>query len=90
MGHRLMLEVPGNVYQSLKQQAEQTGQSPEALALLLLATAAKRPSDDPLEQFIGIFSSRSADWADDHDAHLGKAAMDKMRRSAPEEGHSNG
>jgi hypothetical protein len=29
MGHTLTLEVPEDVYQSLRQQAEQTGQSPE-------------------------------------------------------------
>lgn len=31
--------------------------------------------DDPLEQFIGVFSSHGANWADHHDVYLGKAAL---------------
>jgi len=78
MGHTLTLDVPENVYQSLIQQAEQTGQPPEAVAVQLLATATQHRVDDPLEQFIGAFRSHSADWADQHDAYLGKAAKGSM------------
>src|SRR3989442_15078949 len=78
MGHTLTLDVPEDVYQSLIQQAEQTGQPPEAVAVQLLATATQHRVDDPLEQFIGAFRSQDADWADQHDAYLGKAAKDSM------------
>jgi len=78
MGHTLTLDVPEDVYQSLIQQAEQTGQPPEAVAVQLLATATQRRVDDPLEQFIGAFRSHSADWVDQHDAYLGKAAKGFM------------
>jgi hypothetical protein len=69
----------------LRRQAEQTGQSPEALALQLLATATQPQVADPLEQFISAFSSRGADWADQHDAYLGQSVRDTMRRETPDD-----
>jgi hypothetical protein len=78
MGHTLTLDVPEAVYQSLLQQAEQTGQPPEAVAVQLLTRATQYRVDDSLEQFIGAFRNHSADWADQHDAYLGKAAKDSM------------
>jgi hypothetical protein len=84
MGHTLTLDVPENVYESLRQQAEHTSQSLEALAVQLLATAIQHPVDDPLEQFIGAFSSQGASWVDHHDAYLGKAVRDTMGRKVHE------
>ena len=78
MGHTLTLDVPEDVYQSLIQQAKQTGQPLEAVAVQLLAAATQHRADDPLEQFIGAFRSHGADWADQHDAYLGKAAQDSV------------
>ena len=86
MCHTLRLDVPEDVYQSLIQQAEQTGQSPEAVAVQLLASATQHRFDDPLEQFIGAFRSQNVDWADQHDAYLGKAAKGSMD-SATSKGH---
>ena len=86
MGHTLTLDVPEAVYQSLQQQAEQTGQSPETVAVQLLATATQPPGEDPLEQFIGAFSSQGVDWADHHDAYLGQSVRNTMRLEPPE-GH---
>jgi hypothetical protein len=88
MGHTLTLNVPEDVYQSLIQQAEQTGQPPEAVAVQLLASATQHKVDDPLEQFIGAFRSQNADWAEQHDAYLGKAAKDSMY-SVPSKGNQN-
>ena len=88
MGRILTLDVPEDVYQSLRKQAEQTGQPPEALAVELLATATQHLVEDPLEPFIGAFSSHASDWADHHDVYLGKSVRDVMRRERPE-GHSN-
>jgi hypothetical protein len=48
MGHTLTLDVPEDVYQSLQRQAEQTGQSPEIVAVQLLATATQPHGEDPL------------------------------------------
>jgi hypothetical protein len=86
MGHTLTLDVPEGVYQSLQRQAEQTGQSPETVAVQLLAAATQLPGEDPLEQFIGAFSSQGLDWADHHDAYLGQSVRDTMCRETPE-GH---
>ncbi len=85
MGHTLTLDVPENVYQSLRQQAEQTGLSPETVAVQLLATATQLHDEDPLEQFIGAFSSHGTDWADHHDTDLGKSVRNTMRHAPPEE-----
>jgi hypothetical protein len=84
MGHTLTLDVPEDVYQSLMQQAKQTGQAPEALAVQLLAATTQHQVDDPLEQFIGAFSSHGADWADHHDTYLGESIRDTMRHEASE------
>ena len=77
MGHTLTLDVPEEVYQSLLQQAEQTGQPPQAVAVQWLASATQHRVDDPLEQFIGAFRSQDTDWADQYDAPW-KAAKDSM------------
>ena len=88
MGHTLTLDVPEEVYQALRQQAEHTGQPPETVAVQLLASATQPQGEDPLEQFIGAFSSQGTDWADHHDAYLGRSVRDTMHREAPE-GHSD-
>ncbi len=73
MGHKLVLEVPEDVYESLAKIAHQAGRQPESLAVQLLAQAARGGEDDPLEQFIGAFDSKGSDWADRHDHYLGRA-----------------
>jgi hypothetical protein len=77
MGHTLTLNVPEQVYKSLIQKAKATGQKPESLAIQLLATATKSVADDPVEPFIGAFSSQGSDWADQHDAYLGQSLKDR-------------
>ncbi len=78
MGHSITLEMPEELYQALIQKAERTGQPPEVVAVQLLATATQHQSGDPLEQFIGAFRTHGADWADQHDAYLGKAVEGSM------------
>lgn len=57
-----------------KQQSEQVD-PPEELAVQCLVAAAKKPINDPIEQFIGAFSSNGSDWADLHDKHLRKSLI---------------
>ena len=57
MNYPLTLELPENVYESLVKKAKQAGKSPEVLAVQLLTTATQTLIDDPLEPFIGAFSS---------------------------------
>ena len=73
MGHTLTLDMPEDVYQSLRQKVKQIGQSPEALAVQLLATATQHQSEDPWEQFIGAFNSQGSNWADHQDTYLGQS-----------------
>jgi hypothetical protein len=86
MGYTLTLDVPEDVYQLLIQKAAQIDQPLEVIAVQLLTTAAQQRADDPLEQFIGAFTSHDADWADQHDAYLGKAVKDAMDHR-PAKGH---
>jgi hypothetical protein len=72
VGHRMTLNVPEELYRSLVQRAEETGQEPESLAVQLLRTATEPGAKDPVEAFIGAFSSQGSDWADRHDNYLGK------------------
>ena len=89
MNYPLMLELPENVYESLIKKAKQAGKPPEVLAVQLLATATQTLIDDPLEPFIGAFSSHGSDWADTHDKYLGLSAKEKMHREE-HEGHTDG
>ncbi len=75
MSHILTLNVPSEIYDSLRQIAEQAGQSPEVVAVKWLATATGQISDDPMENFIGAWRSNECSWADQHDTYLGKAIM---------------
>jgi len=77
MGYSLTLELPENVYQSLKKTATQTEQSPEALAVQWLKKITQQQEIDPLEKFIGAFNSNIPDWADEHDKYLGQSLLNK-------------
>jgi hypothetical protein len=57
MKHTLLLEIPENVYDVLTRTAEQVGRPREALAVEWLVAALNRLVNDPLEDFIGAFSS---------------------------------
>ena len=74
MGHTLTVDLPEQVYECLRQQAEQTGQALETVAVQWLATATQVSVVDSLEQFIGACNSHGTDWADFHDAYLGRVA----------------
>ena len=79
MPHTLTLEAPEEIFTVLVKTAENTGQTPEALATQWLADAARRMEEDPLEKFIGAFDGGGSDWADQHDKHLGQSLADEMR-----------
>jgi hypothetical protein len=81
MGHKLLLEVPEDVYESLVKTAKQTGQLPEMLAVQWLAIASRSFADDPLEKFIGAFQSDISDWADQHDQYIGQAIAETVQNS---------
>jgi hypothetical protein len=47
-----------------------------------LTTATQSYVADPLEQFIGAFSSHGTDWTDHHDAYLGQVVRDTEAKGA--------
>lgn len=77
MGHKLTLDLPDEVYESLTRTAKETSQPPDAVAAQLLASVTQQVAEDPLERFIGAFDSRGSDWADRHDKHLGEAIVER-------------
>lgn len=73
MERTLTLEMPEEVYESLRRKAEESGQPPESLAIELLAAAIQpRGEEDPLERFIGAVDGEGGEWADRHDDYLGR------------------
>jgi hypothetical protein len=42
-------------------------------------TAFRQFQDDPLEKFIGAFTSNIADWTDQHDKYIGQALAKELR-----------
>jgi len=84
MGHTLILEVPEDIYEPLAKTAKQRGWTPEELAVEWLVTAIRNAINDPVENFIGAFSSNLPDWADQHDKHIGQALIEQMRGEGDE------
>ena len=72
MGYTLTLEVPEEVYRPLAESARQQGTTPEELIVEWLVAAIQHAINDPVEPFIGAFSSNIPDWADQHDKYLGQ------------------
>lgn len=75
MSHVLTLDVPSEIYESLRQIAKRAGQSPEVVAVKWLAAVTGQVSDDPMENFIGAWRGNESAWPDKHDALLGQAIM---------------
>ena len=85
MGHTLTLEMPEEMYEPLAKTAKQTGQTPEELAAQWLMTAIRSAIDDPVEKFIGAFSSNTSDWADEHDKYLGQTLRERVGKDKDED-----
>ena len=79
MERTLTLEVPEEVFEPLAKAAEQTGQTPEELAVQWLTNVARQFAEDPVEKFIGAFDSGVTDWADQHDKYIGEQLMKELR-----------
>lgn len=76
MGHKLALDLPDDVFDSLTEEAGKTGQPVERLAARLVTMAVMKNLPDPLENFIGTFNSQGSDWVERHDDYLGRAALE--------------
>lgn len=84
MEHTLMLEVPESLYEPLVKAAEQTGRTPEELALEWLVTAIRAALEDPVENFIGVFRGNVPDWADQHDKYIAQTLREQMENKGDE------
>jgi hypothetical protein len=72
MKHKLVLELPEEVYTPLAQTAQKTGKPPEQLAVAWLRAVTLQAASDPLEPFIGGIPTGLPGWPDQHDQHLGE------------------
>ena len=79
MGRTLTLEVPEEIYTPLVETATQEGLAPEVLAVEWLTAGMQQFLHDPLEEFIGAFSSDVTDWTEKHDDYLGVALVQEMK-----------
>jgi hypothetical protein len=86
MEHKLVLEVPEDVYELLTKTAEETGQPPEVMAAQWLVDLTRNLAEDPLEKYIGAFRSDIPDWAEEHDRYIGEAILERMHNSKPKDG----
>ena len=84
MAHTITVEVPQDVYDSLLEAAEETGETPEQVAVQWL-TQATQYSYDPLDDIVGAISSDIPDWGERHDYYIGQALMESMRPAASED-----
>mgnify|MGYP000353690087 CR=1 FL=1 len=81
MTHKMLLDVPDDVYISLVETAREKGQSPEALATQRLTDAFRGEElapPDPLRKWIGAIQSDVVGWADDHDRFIGESIYSSM------------
>jgi hypothetical protein len=83
--HKLVVELPGEVYDPLADKAKHKGTTPEQLAVEWLTAVSCFAMRDPLEEFIGAFRSDVPDWANQHDKYLGAGSMSELNPDAAPE-----
>jgi predicted transcriptional regulator len=79
MGHSVTLEIPEDVFESLRKIAEQTGRTPEEVIIQSVTTQTRQAAVEPLDKWIGAFDSGITDWADNHDKYIGESILQHMR-----------
>jgi hypothetical protein len=85
MTHALTIELPDEVYQPLVDRANAEGQSPESIALNLVAMAIKPPPRGALlRKWKGALNSGIPDLAERHDHYLGQALADELKGNGSE------
>ena len=71
MSESVTLQIPDDVYETLKRLAREQGRSPEDAGAEWLSQAVRRAGEDPLDAVIGILATDVPGWADRHDEYLG-------------------
>ena len=77
MAHTITVEVPQDIYNSLLAAAQETGETPEQVAVQWLAQATKFDYD-PLDDIVGAISSDIPDWGERHDYYIGQGIMEYL------------
>jgi hypothetical protein len=75
VSHKLLLDLPEEVYEDLVRTAEQVGQQPEELAAALVASGTRTRQDDPLRELFGTLDADVVDWSEKHDYYIGQALL---------------
>ena len=84
MERTITLVVPEEIYTPLVETAAQEGLAPEALAVEWLSVGMNQFLHDPLEEFIGAFSTNLPDWAEKHDTYLGQTLAEELKQTSEE------
>lgn len=79
MTHTITIQLPDEVYLPLAERAQQSGQSVEALAKNVIASAVSPASHaERKRDWIGAWASNVVDAGERHDEYLGKALFDEL------------
>ena len=81
MSQTLQLEIPDETYHALAKRAEREGKAPAELSAEIATRDLESAPDDPLEEFIGKFSSppEYRNWADRHHELLGEQLAHELK-----------
>ena len=80
MTHKLTIELHDDVFDSLTKKSSDIGKSPESVTSQIVEAWVRDEPFDPLEEFIGAYSSDVPGWTVDHDKLLGEYAARKLGR----------
>ena len=79
MTHSITLDLPEAVYKKLVEKASKNGKHIEEIAIEKLAVPSPEDIPDPLDEFIGAFSSGIPDLGLNHDKYIGEQIMRELR-----------
>ncbi|MBI3944914.1 MAG: hypothetical protein HY321_03275 [Armatimonadetes bacterium] len=83
MGLTLILDVPEETYQVLKNRSRESGRTPVEIARDLLTRSASAGEEDALLQLAGAFEAEATDVSDRHDAYTGGRGIMAGRGAIP-------
>ena len=79
MTHPVILQVPDHLYRALIEKATKQGKAIEDVAIERLSDDWPDDVVDPLDQYVGAFSSGIGDVAVNHDKYLGENLLGELR-----------
>ena len=79
MTHSITLELPETIYKRLVEKPSKNGKQIEEIAIEKLSAPSPEDIPDPLDEFIGAFSSGIGDVGLNHDKYIGENLRREMR-----------